>query len=245
MTTSYPFLPFRVVLQVGMDLICLKHRSFKRDAAAWAKGLDIKIIGIERLPREGPSIVVMNHYYRPGFQAWWFALALAAYAPVDMHWTMTAAWTESRTLSTKVRAVISKYLFPRLAFIYNFTSMPPMPPRAHEVQMRALAVRKLLAEARKNPPPVLALAPEGRDSLDGALTAPHSGVGRLLYILNAQGFRFHPVGVYETDSLVLNCGQPFRLESIDPANRDSAAADYVMQRIAGLLPTALRGRYVI
>jgi hypothetical protein len=160
---------------------------------------------------------------------------------------MTNAWTDDGTPGAKLRALLSPHVLPRLALVYGFTSMPPMPPRPHEAEARAAAVRHLLSVSRRTPPPVLALSPEGQDNPAGGLMRPHPGVGRLLALLDGLGYPFIPVGVAEDEhSLVISFGRSFHLalpSGLAAAQRDRQAADQVKQAIAALLPTALHGEY--
>jgi 1-acyl-sn-glycerol-3-phosphate acyltransferase len=203
--------------------------------------------GKEHIPQAGPALVVLNHYHRLGFQAYWFSLAISAVTPVEIHWTITGAWTDDGSPGAGWRARLSRHFLPRLARVYGFTSMPPMPPRPQEVAARASAVRHLLNAAQQTPPPVLALAPEGQDNPAGGLMRPHPGVGRLMSLLAGLGYPVIPVGIAEDDRhLVLTFGQPFHLDLPKKANtiqRDQQAAEQVMKEIAALLPFSLRGEY--
>jgi hypothetical protein len=138
-------------------------------------------------------------------------------------------------------------LYPRLARVYGLISMPPMPPRPHEVAARALAVRQVLAVARRSPPVLLAMAPEGQDPPGGVLMRPPAGVGRMLVKLAGYGHRFYPVGLYEQgEAVVLHFGPAFHLsmpEGMSTEQVDRQASDATMQAIAVLLPTGLRGVY--
>jgi hypothetical protein len=77
--------------------------------------------------------LTINHYARPGFHAWWLALALSAVVPTDVHWIMTAAWTYSDGFRARTVTPLSRWLFGRIAQVYGFTSMPPMPPDPKDV----------------------------------------------------------------------------------------------------------------
>jgi 1-acyl-sn-glycerol-3-phosphate acyltransferase len=247
MPPDYPPLPWKIVLEVARAALVGQRRSIHEDALSCTRSLDITVAGREYVPPFGPALVVMNHYQRPGFQAWWFALAISAALPVDAHWMMTSAWTDDGTPGAWWRSRLSTLILPRLAQVYGFTSMPPMPPRAHEVRARAAAVRHLLAVARRQPAPLVALSPEGQDSPDGRLMHPHPGVGRLLMLLAGHGYPVFPVGVFEDGcALVLNFGPPFSLvlpPDGNPGQRDRQAAQQVMAAIAALLPVTLRGVY--
>jgi 1-acyl-sn-glycerol-3-phosphate acyltransferase len=116
---------------------------------------------------------------------------------------MTAAWTPAGTAWSRLQAAASVRLFPRLASLYGFIPMPPMPPRPFEAAARAQAVRQVLSAVRRSPPPLLAISPEGQDTPGGALMRPHPGVGRMLAHLAKSGYPFHPVGVHESEALRL------------------------------------------
>lgn len=247
MFPDYPAFPLRLVLEVGWALLTRRRRSLRQDALSCLPRLSLIVLSQEHIPQDGPALILMNHYHRPGFQAWWFALAISALMPVEVCWTVTNAWTDDGTPGARWRAWLSPCFLPRLAEVYGFVSMPPMPPRPHEVEARASAVRKLLSLARQNPPPVLAFAPEGQDSPNGGLMRPHPGVGRLISLLDGSGFSLYPVGIWEDKrALVLNFGAPFRLTplpGLKPEERDARVSEQVMIAIARLLPPYLRGEF--
>ncbi len=67
-------------------------------------------------PRQGVLITV-NHYSSPGFQALWIATLISAILPLDIHWVMTAGWTNSGWLSG-----LTHWLFPHLARVIRVHS---------------------------------------------------------------------------------------------------------------------------
>jgi 1-acyl-sn-glycerol-3-phosphate acyltransferase len=231
------------------SVACKKQRSFRQDAtrALALLRFPIRVEGRENILSCGPAVVVTNHYSRPGFGAWWIALAISAQVPAEIHWGMTAAWTFGGTITTWVLAEISRRLFPRIAGIYGFTAMPPMPPRPFEQAARAQAVRRMLAVAKSQPPPIFGMAPEGQDTPGGVLMRPHPGVGRFLYHLARLDYPFYPAGVHEeTDSLCVSFGPPLRLElpsSLTGEEIDRCGSHRVMQAIARQLPAGLRGEF--
>lgn len=249
MPPVYPSIPFSDWLSLAWAGLSGGRRSFRGDALRVTSGLALRVTGKEHIPQAGPALIVLNHYHRPGFQAYWFSLAISAITPVEIHWTITGAWTNDGSPGAGWRAWLSRFFLPRLAQVYSFTSMPPMPPRPQEVAARAAAVRHLLNVAHQTPPPVLALAPEGQDNPAGGLMRPHPGVGRLMSILDGLGYPIIPVGISEDDHhLVLNFGQPFHLtlpNGLTPSQRDAQAARQVMRAIAALLPFSLRGEYAV
>jgi 1-acyl-sn-glycerol-3-phosphate acyltransferase len=244
----YP-LPWKVAPGVLMSAMRGRKRSFRADALrCLAQGQpDIRVTGGENIPTSAPALLAFNHYSRPGFQAYWIALAVSATVPVEMHWTMTAAWTSDGSFKSDVLAEVSRRLFPRLARLYAFTVMPPMPPRPFEAEARARAVRQVLAVARGYPPSALALAPEGRDIPGGRLGRPPTGAGRFLILLSQLGYPLYPLGVYEADGrLCLNFGPPDDLKiprNLSRGQSDDYASEAVMCLIARLLPEALRGEF--
>lgn len=241
MTPEYPALPWRVLLGLAWAAALGRHRNFRQDALACTRHLRLIVHGSENIPAQGPGVVLTNHYFRPGFFAPWIALAISASITHELVWVMTAAWTEAGTLGSQLKAAVSVPVFPKLARVYGFIPMPPMPPRPHEVAARATAVRQLLRAAQGKPSPILALAPEGMDSPDGdGLIIPPPGVGRMLAKLAERGCWFYPVGVVEeAKAFVLNFGPRFRLEGME----DRQVSDQAMRAIAELLPRRIRGVY--
>ena len=183
----------------------------------------------------------MNHYSRPGFDAWWIALGVSAVVPVEIHWMMTNAWNHLGLL-----APVTRWLFPRLAQVYGFTTTPPMPPAPEDVGSRFRAVRRVIEEAR-SPGAVIGLVPEGRDYPDGILRQPPPGVGRFIHQLAKHCQRIVPIGVYEdAENLCLNFGPSYTLSipsKLTAGARDYQVAQQVMQSVACQLPPHLRGDY--
>ncbi len=144
---------------------------------------------------------------------------------------------------------ISRLLLDRIARVYSFTTMPPMPPRPRDVSVRAASVLNLLRFARQAEDDVIALAPEGGDQPDGVLSMPAPGLGRLCLLLAAAGMRFVPVGVYEFDgALTLHFNPAYDLDippDLARADQDRLAAYTIMTHIAALLPLFLRGNFEI
>jgi hypothetical protein len=190
-------------------------------------------------------ILAVNHYHRPGFGAWWIALSIAATCPWEAHWTLTSAWIYNDPLRSTLITPGSQWLLARLARCYGFTTMPPMPPRPHELPHRAKAIRNLLRYVEQTPTPILGFAPEGADASDGCLSKPPVGVGRFIGRLFQRGLRLLPLGVYENDrGLVLSIGAPIKPNvDVDPATEDSLISEMTMKAIAACLPHSLRGIY--
>jgi len=223
------------------------RRSFRRDGQMCLERLDppVRVYCPENIPQSGACLVTFNHYYRPGFNAWWMALALAAAVPVDIHFAMTGELTFPGKWYAPFGMAGSRWLLRRFSKIYGFTSMPPMPPRKKDVAARAKSVREFLSYAHGHPQAVLGLAPEGGDQPGGVLNWPSPGAGRFVLLLAEQGFPVLPVGMAEENGeFCLHFGVPYRLQvprGLDPEAKDRAAAQLVMSAIASQLPARLRG----
>ena len=116
------------------------------------------VIGTECVPPEGPCLVTCNHYSRPGFAAWWLTLAITAAvagcrapsADREIHWVMTAAWRfEGSRWKPQILTPATRWAFARVARVYGFVTMPPMPPAPEEMEGRATAVLRTLRLARQ------------------------------------------------------------------------------------------------
>jgi hypothetical protein len=224
-------------------------RSFRRDGLACVERLKpaLHIIGEENIPQGGPCIITFNHYYRPGFSAWWMAIALAATVPAEIHFVMTGELTYPGKWYAPLGMAGSRWLLRRFSRIYGFTSMPPMPPRPGDVKARARSVRRALAYAKGHPDAILGLAPEGGDQPCGLLNRPPAGAGRFTILLTEQGFPILPVGCFEENgAFCLSFGRPYHLEvphSLPPDEKDRQSAQIVMSAIAAQLPERLRGEF--
>ncbi len=245
----YPLLTWST-FQIALSVFAGKKRSIHSDAMGFANRLapPMSIIGQEHIPANGPCLLTVNHYIHPGFKSWWVALAVSAAVPTDIHWVMTAAWVfPGNPLKGYTIAPVTRWIFHRLARIYGFTSMPPMPPDPREVAGRARSVREVLSLAREMPSAAIGLAPEGSDSGTGILQAPPHGAGRFMLHLAHLGFPVVPVGLYEScEHLCLRFGPHYQLSvpaGLSPEERDMQASRAVMQAIARLVPEDLQGEY--
>ncbi len=253
MFPHYSFPP-RVVASLILDWLIARRRSFREDAVACVGRLtpqgrsgEPSLHGVENIPQTGGCIVTFNHYYRPNFNAIWMPLAIAATIPIEMHFVMTGELTYPGKWYAPLGMFLSKIILPRAARVYGFTTMPPMPPRAKDVESRAQSVRRVLDVARREPNVIIGLAPEGGDNPTGELAMPASGAGRFALLLAAAGLKFVPVGIYEADgALCLNFGAAYELtisQGLSADEKDKAAATIVMTHIARLLPERLRGTF--
>jgi hypothetical protein len=247
MVPEYPF-PKSVLVNLIWAAMFNKKRSFRQDALACVKLLHppLCLIGADNIPSTGGYVATFNHYFRPGFGAWWIALGLSATIPIEVHWTMTSGWTYPDPLRSNTITPLTIWAFRKIASVYGFTNMPPMPPRPEDLMDRARAVREILQFVHRVEKPVLGLAPEGGDSPGGVLSIPPSGVGRFILHLCEAGLDILPVGAYEESQLCLKFGRIYRLEAdidMKTGERDLFIRQVVMQHIAPLLPHQLRGEF--
>ena len=124
--------PLRLAPGFSVSILCGTQRSFRTDAQACLERVKppLCILGEENIPQTGPALITYNHYYRPGFPHWWQALAIAAVIPQEIHLAMTGELTYPGKWYEPLGMAGSRWLLRRLAKVYGFTSMPPMPPRA-------------------------------------------------------------------------------------------------------------------
>jgi 1-acyl-sn-glycerol-3-phosphate acyltransferase len=191
---KYP-LPWSLVLQILGAALLLQPRSFQKDSQRFIAGLrpPLRISGLDAIDFGNSLLLTINHYQRPGFRAWWLPLSVSAVVPCRVRWVMTAAWTfAGRPLSRQLTALSSR-LFRKIAAVYRFSTMPPMPPDPDEVGLRARSIRSVLTYARKTPSPVIGFAPEGQDSPDGRLMQPPPGEGHFIHHLAQPGLEIVPI----------------------------------------------------
>ena len=240
------YLPRSLMARILWSASTLQHRSFVCDARSALAGLQppLEVVGSENVPARGSLLVACNHYSRPGFDAWWLALAISAAvaarrapdADPEVRWVMTAAWTfpESRW-KRRFLTPLTKWAFRRVARVYGFVPMPAMPPDPDEVEERARAVLETVRLARGGFS--IGLAPEGMDT-PGGLGDPPGGVGRFLALLVDAGLAVLPVGVSEWGGRLRVSFGPVFVPQIPLARkeRDRAVARQVMKAIARQLP---------
>ncbi len=246
---SYPAGVFAAFVR---DLLFLRKRDFHHDAQACIANIrpPLRVSGRENIPPRGPYVITVNHYHRPGFGMQWIPLAVSAFVPGNMHWVMTDEFTYPGKWYEPLGTRGSRFLLKRIAYVYDFFSMPPMPPREKDVQTRAASVRAVLdyMMCADETAPVLGLAPEGYDASDaGILTRPFRGVGRFALLLSKLGLKFLPIGAYEADGLFhIHFGIAYDLRvpgGLSPDERDWHASQMIMKHIAELLPVHLRGEF--
>ena len=242
--------PKRLILKLIGSLLVGRHRSFHQDACELISRQNPapRILGRENIPKGGAWVITFNHYHRPGFQAWWLALNIAAVVEEEMHWVVTGELTFPGDWYGFAGRPLSRWVLRKLADCYGFTSMPPMPPRLKDSEARAVAVRQVLTFIQQNVEPKIGLAPEGGDNPEGTLSMPAAGGGRFGLLMANHGLRFIPAGAYEADGIFhLRFGPSYELKlpaGLSAHEKDQQAARIIMQRIASLLPEHLQGEFI-
>lgn len=243
----YPLLTPRTAVILG-TLLAGRRRSFARDAQALIGLLKHPFQVEGPLPRVGKAggVIIINHYSRPGFGAWWIAIAVTAALGREVHWALTSEWVYADRLRATLISPLSRWVLRRVALGHGFTAMPPMPPRPQDFAARATAVRDLLRFVDREKRPLLALAPEGADSEGGALQRPPAGVGRLLAGFVDRGLKVFPAGIYEDpQALHLRFQEPVRFprQILRSSSQDRDVGEIAMRAIAACLPPHLRGPF--
>lgn len=248
MLPKYPT-PWMLVPGLAAAMLLRRQRSFRRDARS-AVGLlkpPLEVRGQEAIPAAGPFLLTINHFYCPGFMAWWLTFAPSASLPVEVHWIMTGAWIFPGKWYEALVGKLSAWIFPQIARVYGFSNMTPIAPYSNEVEGRARSVRRILAYARRAPAPVIGLAPEGTDHPGGVLGPPPPGLGRFIALLAPLCQVILPAGIFEVDGqFCLQFGAPYRLEvpkSLSGEALDAHVSSVVMDAIARQLPIPLRGEF--
>lgn len=230
------------------DVILGRRRSFSADSrlVIFRYNQPPVIDGVEHIPRAGPVIIVANHLDRPevmmAFAGMAASVAVADARPdsPEVHWTITA---ERRQMVGPVRIprVVVRWLFERIARMYNFALMEP---RAPFVMQRAAAMRELEEAVGRGE--AVGLMPEAGG--DGVLRHPRPGSGLFLARLSAGRVPILPLALFiANDRLVVRFGPVFTLEA-PTAGQDERTADRllggrVMTAIGRLLPPEWRGAY--
>jgi hypothetical protein len=248
---SYPFYSYAPVVIASLirDGILYRRRVFRDDARLCIERLNppLRVLGKENIPQTGPCVLTMNHYTRAGFHIWWGAMAISSLMYPPVHWVIAGEWTAPGKWYEPIKGAISRFTAHRIARVYGLTTMPPMPPRPRDVEARAASVLAVLKYVKQTKDAIIGFAPEGGDQIKEKLMMPASGVGRFGLLLTAQGLKFAPVGVYESDGeFCLRFGEAYDLcveRNGSSDEKDREAAQIMMKHIAPLLPSHLRGEF--
>lgn len=236
-------LPRPLLAALAWSLATGRQRSLASDTRRAVDGLPGGIYGLgyEHIPASGACLVVCNHYHRPGFAAWWIAVSISAAiaahrspeADPEVHWVMTAAWRYADWRG-QVLTPLTRRMFSRIARVYGFVTMPPMPPDPSEVEARAVAMRRCLHLARElaGSGGMLGLAPEGYDA-PGEFGNFPPGAGTFMALLVKAGLPLLPVGLGEREGrLAVSFGPLFWPEF--PSERALVDREVAQQAIGAI-----------
>ena len=184
----------------------------------------VRVVGAERIPRDGGFILISNH----------------------ISW-MDPPWIEF-ALGRAIRFMAKQELFqiPILGFLLR--AIGCFPVRRGEADREAMATALRVVSAGL---PV-GFFPEGHRSPDAALLPAHPGIvllarrsAALLVPLAIVGSNRAKLGRFWRRDITLQVGEPFRLADLPEATsrERGAAAGAVMRRIAAMLPAEMRGVY--
>jgi len=181
------------------------------------------LTGREHVPPAGAALLTMNHLGGAD------PLLVIAFAP--------------RPIATTGKVEILRW--PVLGWVARTYGMIPL----HRGEADREALQRLLAELARGQ--ALLIAPEGRESLTGALEPGHGGPAFLaqhaqvpivpIAITGTAWNRVLPAWrLLRRPCVTLTFGSPYRLP---PWIKRAAAAELIMLRIAALLPPEYRGVY--
>ncbi|MCL4394803.1 MAG: hypothetical protein M1482_08395, partial [Chloroflexi bacterium] len=207
------------------------------------------------IPPEGPFVLTVNHYDRPGLGAWWgmsvVACAIAARRtrePRQVHLAMAREWWYPGGIGRAIKQPLTRWLFGHLAKTYGLVTLPPVLNRPEFRGQGAFAIKRALALTLRKPPELIGLAPEGRTGDRLALCRPPAGAGGLVLLLTHQHIPILPAGIFEDDDALLTArfGAPFALtvpRSLSKEERDARAVCQLMVQIGRQLPERMWGAY--
>ncbi len=244
--------PRALMAGVVSSIITLRPRSFAADARRAIGSLRPRALieGAGHIPPTGPFLVVHNHYNAPGYISWWNAFIISAAiagrrAPggtYEVAWIITAAWRGSGAgWRDRLLERSSRWAFRRVARIYGFLTMPPMPPHPNEAAERAQSVLQAVRLARSlaKSGGILGLTPEGQDH-PGGFGPPPPGLGEFVALLVEAGLPVLPCGISQSSGQLCVRFGPLFTPDVPPrrANRDEIVARQVMDAIGACLERA-------
>jgi len=242
-------LRFSLILRFAWATLWGRRRDLPADIAAALAAVrpPPQVRNEHHIPAEGPFVLVLNHYERPGLKVFWSG-CLASHVVAQrrarhraVRWLMTSEWYNARLGPIPVPVLVSRLLFRRLSHVYGLVIVP----RATERRVgRAAALRTILNIVRGSDEPI-GLFPEAVGT--GRLIQPPPGSGSFLLLLSGHGLPILPSGAFEEEGrLTVSFGPPFHIDvprSASRADKERLASQQVMVAIGRLLPEELWGVY--
>jgi hypothetical protein len=237
----------------AIDWLLGRRRSFVGDSRWTLRDVRPRpqAEGEEHIPRQGPFVLVANHYERPGLNVHFAGMhvtqVVAGRRPQapEVHWIITSEWFGRRVGPLPVPDAFWRWTFRRVARVYDFVVMPRSPEK---VMARAAALRRAIAYALGSggrPGGPLGLMPEALGK--GVLIEAMAGVGLFLKVFSDRGLPILPVALLEREgALTAVFGPAFRLDLPATAGQeelDRLAREQVMVAIGRLMPREYWGFY--
>lgn len=239
--------PLFMLLPVGVAVARQRSRSFGEESSRFLRLVKPSPVAIDtqHLPRNGPFVVVGNHYERPGLGVVWGVMVVnvavhrTGERPRELHLIMTDELLDVRLGPIMLPRKWVRMVIARLGRVYGFGLVSPRESGLVGGSAGLRAAARYLAAGE----PLLVL-PEGTASKE--LLEARSGVGAAVSWLARGNVPLVPVGIAEIEGvLTAQFGPPFALPEVegDKYERDEALSDTIMRQIAGLLPPDVRGHY--
>ena len=245
---AYP-LRFSLILRFAWATLWGRRRDLPADIAAALAAVrpPPQARNDQHVPAEGPFVLALNHYDRPGLKVFWsgcvasHAVAQRRAREKAVRWLMTSEWYNARLGPIPVPVLLWRWLFRRLGRVYGLVIVP----RAAERGVgRAAALRTILNIVRGSEEPI-GLFPEAVGT--GRLIQPPPGLGSFLLLLSSHGLPILPAGAFEEEGcLTVSFGPPFHIDvprGASRAEKERLASQQVMVAIGRLLPEELWGVY--
>ncbi len=249
-------IPRRWMLEMGRDLLFKHPRSIVIDSALAVRSLPrLPVVeGLAHIPSSGSFILATNHCQRRDLWIGWaVSLLIDSIARQREDHLAPHVVTTDRAVFDGFTVPGSRWLFERVALAWNLVLMTPTEVERHEPGCsRRSALRQCLSilQRQEGRAVYFALAPEGLAGTARGLGETVPGSGRSLLALAGRGLPILPAVVWEEAPGMLHARfGPIWQPAPPPVVRGNRAAldawgrEQVMQRLAALLPAALRGRY--